>query len=429
MRWLQDSGRQRSASGRRSPLGVRGQFESLESRSLLSANYGDLETLRPEFHGEFRPALRVVAVMIVSEQSQSLAAVYSTSTVATDGSAPWENLGFRGTKFDRHLALKLQGGSIGGNAGSIDQPAHLDGGPAETTVQFAEDALVKGASSGSSYVVPPGALGINGGPDKGNLQITTNEGRWKPLPPGPSGTIVSYFTTTAVEPQSSTSTSNSIAKTSVRDTVFDDYSANSLLLASDSDEIDASDDRDDLLPKSTNDDEAVNDEEVASSLFDEVAQTAFNALARERSAIKALLSALDEVNLPTKDEPSNSTARDAHDAPSRREQDVREFEFTSAIATQPAFDADGGMVLLENSGDANSNAYDLTAVFVADLDMRNANSMGMEAALGMYQAIDVGANDLGGTAHGEQPIAKPTATAPASVSAENAPVKKSERPS
>jgi hypothetical protein len=84
------------------------------------------------------------------------------------------------------------------------------------------------------------------------------------------------------------------------------------------------------------------------------------------------------------------------------------------------------MILLQPSGDPNSSAYDLTDVFFSRLGGDDHAPLAVEASLGMYQAIDVGEQPT--NIRAPLPVAQPTQTGNPSVSAENAPAKKSEQP-
>jgi len=436
--WLSKDGR-RPPRRRRSSHGPRGRFEILEARSLLSANYGDIDTLLSEFRPETRPEFQVVAIVIVADVPPPIAARFVANMIAVEGDAPWENLSLPGPHHDRNLPLGLDGGPLQRLVQTNEPPPPRWNSPPSESTSVPDDiggVAAGGAVNGvlgnsalaSNYPGGESLLGIQGNSSK--YWYVTGDSR-PPLPPA-TGAMLNYFTAFATEATSISLTSpHFIDSTAVREAVFDGYASDELLLASDSIVADEKSKHDDLRNElDEEEDDKPENPSAVRSLFDEAAHAALDALARERRAIDAVLASLHDIEMPT-DEYVGASASDyeppqsSHDFAGEHWQ----FSFDPTIATQPAFNAEGGMVLLESSGDANSNAYDLTAAFVADLESNDANTTGVEAALGMYQAIDVGASELIGSARSEQPIAKPAVTAPASVSAENAPVKKSERPS
>ena len=69
-------------------------------------------------------------------------------------------------------------------------------------------------------------------------------------------------------------------------------------------------------------------------------------------------------------------------------------------------DAEGGMVLLHASGEANESAINLANVAIGHLDFLNVRA-GVEASVGFYQAVDVGSEEL--SAAEESPVVHPVA--------------------
>ena len=68
-------------------------------------------------------------------------------------------------------------------------------------------------------------------------------------------------------------------------------------------------------------------------------------------------------------------------------------------------DADGGMVLLKAAGDANESPISLASVAEAHPDLFSGH-IGVEPSIGVYQAIDMGFEELSTTEN--VPVAKPS---------------------
>ena len=81
---------------------------------------------------------------------------------------------------------------------------------------------------------------------------------------------------------------------------------------------------------------------------------------------------------------ANRASRDAESASSSEASREVEAELSVADASQ------GGMVLLETAGDANVSAYDLVSVLVSDQGPSVEISRSVEAAVGVFQAFDLG---------------------------------------
>lgn len=443
MRKLRRRPPRRQAASSRS----RGRFESLEARSMLSASYADMESygavvsyepiesLRSNFRLEQRPAMHVVAIVMVSEVPPPLAVRNFAHTLSAEGNAPWENLSWRGPNpestgplsilgknWDQPLAIKAQApdaanGSVVNDPGATNVGGVLGGG--SVTTGLTDKLKSGGGSQFANFLADT---------NRGQTFLSIAGGREHYQPPFlPPASMANYLSAVSSGATTDDALASPLVQTaSLRDAGFDDSSDNSLLLASDQATSGEARERDDLGNEPEADARKSNDDNDH-SLFDETTAVALNALARERRAIEAVLHALNEIAMPDdKTSPPESSTYQHRDSPRELALEDWRLDFGHTAAAAPAYDTEGGMVLLENSGDANSNAYDLTAVIVADLDRLDATSTVVEAALGLHQAIDVGGVELGGTALGERPVARPSAAAPASVSAESAPVKKSE---
>jgi hypothetical protein len=129
---------------------------------------------------------------------------------------------------------------------------------------------------------------------------------------------------------------------------------------------------------------------AASRVRDEVA-TSLDILQCERDAIDQVLGELHE--------PANLADAHLPNAASSRQRTAAEAFFvveadraTAALFNNkpPENGSDGGMVLLVASGDANSSAYDLAGEIFGNVDNMAVLPTGMEAAIGVYQAFDIG---------------------------------------
>lgn len=399
-------------------------------RNLLSANYGDIETLRADLRSELRPEIHVIAMMVVADAPPPLPAQFFSNVFVEEGGAPWENLAFRLPRQDPRGSLGLHAGNFFDRFEANQVLPATDEVPGGTVALFAEDGPLGGAIAGSSGSgLPNGAYGLHGTGNDVNVRIVFDREQFRPpLPPHASGAIAGYFSTLGYDSFSATPTKSTFTQpATVQDAVFDDYRSESLLLASEvADEEDAGE-SEELLEKREQRAADV-ESDRSSSAFDQGAEAALDALARERRSIDAVVAALHDIPLPAENNGSTaSSATYQQQAPPERAEGPWAASFDRVVAASPAFDIDGGMVLLENSGDANSNAYDLTAVYFAEFHSGEGRRAGVEAALGVYQAIDIGASDSNVASRGEQPIGQPAGAAPASISAESAAAKKNEQ--
>lgn len=105
-----------------------------------------------------------------------------------------------------------------------------------------------------------------------------------------------------------------------------------------------------------------------------------DAMMREREAIDAILDELHDPDtfLPT----TASTVINLR----------VDLKAETALNEMPADEVDGGMVLLQSTGDANGSLLDLTPVY-ADHFHRSDRPTKMETSVGMFQAVDVLTDD------------------------------------
>ncbi len=115
------------------------------------------------------------------------------------------------------------------------------------------------------------------------------------------------------------------------------------------------------------------------SVADDVVHST-DAVAREREAVDAVLRDLHDVDrlLPAT---ASTDANLTIDSPTEMTADDIRVN-----------DVDGGMVLLQSTGDVNESGFDLTPVY-ADRVERFDVPAGMETSVGFYQAVDVAADE------------------------------------
>jgi hypothetical protein len=121
-----------------------------------------------------------------------------------------------------------------------------------------------------------------------------------------------------------------------------------------------------------------------------------DAVAREREAVDAVLDELRDVDsIPaTSNDVASSIDKSAGGQSSGLKVDL-EFEAIAADEL-PAGEVDGGMVLLQSTGDVNESAFDLAPVYAEQLKNVVVKA-GMETSIGWYQAMDVAVDESSST--------------------------------
>ena len=112
----------------------------------------------------------------------------------------------------------------------------------------------------------------------------------------------------------------------------------------------------------------------------DVSANSSDAVARERAAVDAVLEDLQDVDTLL---------------PATAFQDVdsqNDLQTETALNDLPAGEVDGGMVLLQATGDANASGFDLTPVYAEYVGRFNMPAK-METSVGMFQAMDVASDD------------------------------------
>jgi hypothetical protein len=208
-------------------------------------------------------------------------------------------------------------------------------------------------------------------------------------------------------------TANSTATVLLRahDTALQDFSSQQLLLAATTDGIQDSklnsdtdaDDPRQSLDRQTDESEALAD----SNLSDDVA-VSLDTLRRERKAIDQVLAELHDLRLLA-DDHGPVAAHAHHPADSEPVFTAVEHRVPAdqPNTEPPPSDSAGGMVLLQASGDADSSAYDLTAVLFSGAEKSTQMATDTEAAVGVYQAFDVSAAELRTTHANDVPRGDP----------------------
>jgi len=447
--WLSAGGNPRPRRRRARFDQFRGQFEHLETRTVLSATIGPLPA-----------AAEAPIYSIVIFESHPLEAV------AIQANGVWENGGWESGAKEAAEHEQLAPLRIMDSYQQDSPPLALNGGseaPAKSRrpeqnlplpgffqpqnythtlivaiyhlppTPWAEDVQPQTGTAGSAE--PPlsgqSPLPITSDalPTDPTAKHYTNQPAnqdWPPLrliqPPPP---VVPY--TIESSAAQATAPSSSVA----RDSVLRDYQSDSLLLTMigerstdddfdllDDDRLDAGDVSADHLLQL---DDADAPDDVALSL---------DALQRERAAIDAALSELHDMKTADAD-----TAQDAARTADRErladsgEFDIGVFFADVARAIHSTDDQqNGGMVLLATSGDANASAYDLSTVILSGITDDTIAPLRLDASVGVYQAFDVGGVEQLPAVNAASPAVHGSASVRTSAATENAPAKKSEQP-
>jgi hypothetical protein len=154
-------------------------------------------------------------------------------------------------------------------------------------------------------------------------------------------------------------------------------------------------------------------------------------LQQEHQALDAVFSELSDVPDSTR-KSKDDAANVFHDSKATLRNETYETFLPTNMADRPSLPHDidqGGMVLLEPSGDANLNTYDLMETVASSfLDTNEARPLGVEVSVGMYQALDVGAYEVQ-TSVNQGAVSTPSPAPRPSSAAENASDKNGAQPS
>lgn len=444
---------ERSHSRRTRPSKFRGKFEQLETRAVLSATVGPTAAFGV-MSVDFEAGTMTIAVWASHPQFSD-----STPIGAFRAEHQFDKPDFDGAllskapltdSFDGRddfegrddvFALLNRGP---GSYGLIDTGRNflhlpppgsgmLGDGTLKSSLREALD-IESGGGKGGDVPLMSQYLGEDQGaePDLSNVNLDFgNSTTRRPELPRPLRIVTVSLPSLLAVPEAADSNADVPTKsTLVRNAAFDEYSPGSLLLAANVDD----ETEDDELGLSDDERDAESDAPADKSALAlvENAGESLDALEREQAAIDEVLAELHDLNLrqddPSTDSASTNNQAQSHSTREAVEDSLRTYdqEFGSDNFSQ----AEGGMVLLEPTGDANSSAYDLTAVFTGKFARPHEVALGLEATVGLQQAFDVGSNERFESTGARTPVAQPAAaSAQPSVSAENAPAKKSEQPS
>jgi hypothetical protein len=125
--------------------------------------------------------------------------------------------------------------------------------------------------------------------------------------------------------------------------------------------------------------------------FTDIGTAQNDALTLESNAVNDILRTLRQVDAPAQllvAESSAVSQLNGTNLPTFIIDLQTDFTIDEVAAAQ----VDGGMVLLQSTGDANASSFDLTPLYAAQVDSFVAPTS-MEASVGVYQAIDVAADE------------------------------------
>ena len=217
-----------------------------------------------------------------------------------------------------------------------------------------------------------------------------------------------------------------------RGSAFDSNSPEALLLAASlGDYYDADSDRAGVDNWRDN---AEENEGVLAGLYDgslDGDEVSLDAFQQECTALDAVFAELNDVEMPN--ENSRVSAAKYYPIPNV----VRRYEIqieapwavTNAVPSAHRDVVHGGMVLLEASGDSKHITEDLIEIVTESMRQTTAMPIGVEASIGIYQALDVGANEMQPSLNDTAPAVTPAAAGRSSAAAENVSVKRTEQPS
>ncbi len=128
-----------------------------------------------------------------------------------------------------------------------------------------------------------------------------------------------------------------------------------------------------------------------------------DAIARERDAVNAVLHELNDVEsaLPTTE--TNDEGSLATQTPAGQPLDIQiDLQFETFADEAPAGEVDGGMIMLQPTGDANDSGFDLTPVYANHFE-QIVEQPAVETSVGMYQAVDVAIDETAAAEIGGDP--------------------------
>jgi hypothetical protein len=131
--------------------------------------------------------------------------------------------------------------------------------------------------------------------------------------------------------------------------------------------------------------------EQSDELFAEIGAAPSNALTLEANTVNNIVRSLRDVEAPAERslaEPAAVGELNAGNLPTF----TIDLQTDFTLDEVAALPVEGGMVLLQSTGDANASSFDLTPLYATHMDSLVAPTS-MEASVGVYQALDVAADE------------------------------------
>jgi hypothetical protein len=433
--WLHAAGDKRPQRRRSRFAQFRGQFELLETRTVLSATIGPL------------PAdVEAPIYSVVILESRPIEAVAVRENGVWESGA-WESGAMEAAEHAQTAPLRVVDSyrqdprplalGSGNDAPTIPLGVKQYSPPPYLQPQRREYGIIVGIFQLNPTQSPEDAQPKNGNSGSAGFPLSGNS----PYPnasdePSANPPTNQYFDPSAYQDRTSLGLTQPLIPpvpyTIARDSVLRDYQSDSLLLTM-------------IGERSTDDDSKLFDDDRLDSgdkTADHLLQLedadapddvtlSLDALKRERAAIDAALAELHDVK--TADANAEQDAARTAERENPADSDGIDFGFFSsdgAQTFQPTVDQqEGGMILLATSGDANASAYDLSTVVLSGMTDNAIAPLRVDASVGVYQAFDVGSIEQLPAVNAASPAAHGSASVRTSAATENAPANKSEQPS
>ncbi len=419
-KWFRPHSAQSAPRNRIGAPRFRGQFERLEVRTVLSASIGTSVV-------DFETGHSGLWESVVTAQKASLTGISSFAAVTA---AHWEDSPSSGLS-NRHISPESYEAvnGAGGNGGQltllISKP--VDAVLVVTVRRWAPPRMGWEAAFTPSSKPPIAATS----------PVPTLQYEW---PSEPSRNVQYPVATIDSFPPllptlfNSTDNQTSMLASNVRerDSAFHSNSTEALLLAASlGDYYDADSDRAGVDNWRDN---AEEDEGILAGLYDSSLdgdEVSLDAFQQECTALDAVFAELNDVEM--QNENSRVNAAEYNPIPNV----VRRYEIqieapwavTNAVPSAHRDVVHGGMVLLEPSGDSKHSAEDLIEIVTESLLKTTDVPISVEASIGIYQAFDVGANEMRPSLNDSAPPVAPAADGRSSAAAEHVSAKRTEQPS
>ncbi len=403
----------RRERGAKSPFTRLRQFERLEDRSMLSATVGPMPTspgaygLGMEHYGQleileagmFAPPQYSASMVGSSQLAEPMHSGLHDQSAAMhglgDGPGMWDYDGgvplhSSLTQQTSQVQTQTQSKPTPGVTSSTNSTFYLlitsngvfflgtVNNPVATTAQSSPSSSTPPPSSALQSLKPPATSHVAEPPSAPNYSALNA------LPPS---SALAAIPSSATQALSHEFTSSALVPTNAMSSTDQSYASQLLLVSTSSSGQQSS-------VKTVTDDRSASREESFDefqrldgfSIFNDRATSA-DAVAQEQAAVEAVLKSLKDVNsLPGE----ANTGTSVHDDAANVKQDARIADLVFGTLGNVALaEAEGGMVLLQASGDANASPINLSNVAADHLEMLNVR-LGIEASVGFYQAVDIG---------------------------------------